>query len=48
MTPPVHRSVTLKRQLQPDYINWYVALGLMVTLVWLYISTLRLIANLRR
>ena len=42
------RIDNLRRQPQPDYINWYVALGLMVTLVWLYISILRLIANLRR
>jgi uncharacterized YccA/Bax inhibitor family protein len=38
----------LRTQKQPDYIHWYVALGLMVTLVWLYISILRLILNLRR
>jgi len=38
----------LRRQPQPDYVHWYVALGLMVTLVWLYVSILRLIANLRR
>jgi uncharacterized YccA/Bax inhibitor family protein len=42
------RIDNLRRQSQPDYIHWYVALGLMVTLVWLYISILRLIANLRR
>ncbi|UOD51443.1 Bax inhibitor-1/YccA family protein [Orrella daihaiensis] len=42
------RIDNLRRQPQPDYINWYVAMGLMVTLVWLYISILRLIANLRR
>jgi len=37
----------LRRAPQPDYIHWYVALGLMVTLVWLYVSIFRLIANLR-
>jgi len=42
------RIDNLRRKRQPDYIHWYVALGLMVTLVWLYISILRLIANLRR
>lgn len=42
------RIDNLRRQAQPDYIHWYVALGLMVTLVWLYISILRLIANVRR
>jgi uncharacterized YccA/Bax inhibitor family protein len=42
------RIDNLRRQSQPDYIHWYVALGLMVTLVWLYISILRLIANVRR
>jgi uncharacterized YccA/Bax inhibitor family protein len=42
------RIDNLRRQQQPDYIHWYVALGLMVTIVWLYISILRLIANLRR
>lgn len=42
------RIDNLRRQSQPDYIHWYVAMGLMVTLVWLYISILRLIANVRR
>lgn len=37
----------LRTQPQPDYIQSY-ALGLMVTLVWLYVSILRLLANLRR
>ena len=38
----------LRAQPQPYYIQWYAALGLMVTLVWLYISILRLLANIRR
>lgn len=42
------RIDNLRRQSQPDYIHWYVAMGLMVTLVWLYASILRLIANVRR
>ena len=31
----------------PKYMEWYGAFGLMVTLVWLYISFLRLLAMLR-
>ncbi|HET7628310.1 MAG TPA: Bax inhibitor-1/YccA family protein [Bacillales bacterium] len=31
----------------PKYMEWYGAFGLMVTLVWLYLETLRLIAKLR-
>ena len=38
----------LRRVPQPDYVHWYAALGLMVTLVWLYISVLRLLASVRR
>lgn len=30
----------------PKYMEWYAALGLMVTLVWLYIEFLRLLAKL--
>ncbi|MFP4076340.1 MAG: Bax inhibitor-1/YccA family protein [Halochromatium sp.] len=33
---------------QPSYMLWFVGLGLMVTLVWLYISVLRLLARIRR
>ena len=32
----------------PKYMEWYAAFGLMVTLIWLYIEILRLLANLRR
>ncbi len=32
----------------PSYFEWYGAMGLMVTLVWLYIEFLRLLSNLRR
>ncbi len=31
----------------PKYMEWYAAFGLMVTLVWLYIEFLRLLAKLR-
>lgn len=31
----------------PKYMEWYGAMGLMVTLVWLYIEFLRLLAKLR-
>lgn len=31
----------------PKYMEWYGAFGLMVTLVWLYIEVLRLLAKLR-
>jgi uncharacterized YccA/Bax inhibitor family protein len=32
----------------PKYLEWYLAFGLMVTLVWLYISILKLLALLSR
>jgi uncharacterized YccA/Bax inhibitor family protein len=31
----------------PAYMEWYCALGVLVTLVWLYLEILRLIAKLR-
>lgn len=31
----------------PKYLEWYAAFGLMITLVWLYIELLRLLAKLR-
>ncbi len=31
----------------PKYLEWYAAFGLMVTLVWLYLEILRLLAKLR-
>ncbi|PIY17042.1 MAG: hypothetical protein COZ15_03630, partial [Elusimicrobia bacterium CG_4_10_14_3_um_filter_49_12_50_7] len=31
----------------PKYMEWYAAFGLMVTLVWLYIEILRMLAKLR-
>jgi uncharacterized YccA/Bax inhibitor family protein len=31
----------------PGYMEWYCALGLLVTLVWLYLEILRLLAKLR-
>lgn len=42
------RIVNLENTRQPDCIIWYTGLNLLVTLVWLYISVLRLIANIRR
>jgi uncharacterized YccA/Bax inhibitor family protein len=32
----------------PAYMEWYAAFGLLVTLVWLYLELLRLLAQLRR
>jgi uncharacterized YccA/Bax inhibitor family protein len=32
----------------PKYLEWYGAFGLMVTLIWLYIEILRLLAKLNR
>jgi uncharacterized YccA/Bax inhibitor family protein len=32
----------------PRYMEWYAAFGLMVTLVWLYVEILRLLAKLQR
>ena len=32
----------------PKYMEWYAAFGLLVTLVWLYIEILRLLAKLRQ
>ena len=32
----------------PRYMEWYSAFGLLVTLVWLYLEILRLLANLRQ
>ena len=31
----------------PKYMEWYAAFGLLVTLVWLYLELLRLLAKLR-
>ena len=31
----------------PKYMEWYGAFGLMVTLVWLYLEILRLLAKMR-
>jgi len=31
----------------PKYMEWYAAFGLMVTIVWLYLEILRLLAKLR-
>lgn len=36
------------QQNAPKYMEWYGAFGLMVTLVWLYLEILRLLAKLRR
>ena len=32
----------------PKYMEWYGAFGLLVTLIWLYMEILRLLAKLRR
>jgi uncharacterized YccA/Bax inhibitor family protein len=32
----------------PRYMEWYAAYGLMLALIWMYISILRLLAILRR
>ena len=32
----------------PKYMEWYGAFGLMVTLIWLYLEMLRLLAKLQR
>ena len=32
----------------PSYMEWYAAFGLMVTLIWLYLEILRLLAKGRR
>lgn len=32
----------------PAYMDWYAALGLMITLVWLYLEMLRLLSKLRQ
>ena len=32
----------------PKYMEWYGAFGLMVTLIWLYLEILRLLAKTRR
>ncbi len=32
----------------PRYMEWFSAFGLLVTLVWLYMEILRLLANTRR
>ena len=36
------------RQSAPKYMEWYAAFGLMVTLIWLYLEILRLLAKLNR
>ena len=36
-----------EKQGAPKYMEWYASLGLMVTLVWLYIEVLRLLSKLR-
>lgn len=32
----------------PKFMEWYAAFGVMVTLIWLYLEILRLLANVRR
>jgi len=38
----------LDREARSPYMEWYVALGLMVTLVWMYLFLLRLLQQVRR
>ena len=35
------------RMQAPRYMEWYAAFGLLITLVWLYLELLRLLAKLR-
>lgn len=42
------RIAQMEGRTQPRYMPWFVGLGVMVTLVWLYISVLRLLAKIRR
>ena len=35
-----------EKNMLPDYFEWYGAFGLLVTLVWLYLEVLRLLAQL--
>ena len=39
---------TASRMGVPKYMEWYGAFGLMVTLIWLYLEILRLLAKIRR
>jgi len=32
----------------PKYMEWYGAFGIMVTLVWMYVEILRVLAKMRR
>ena len=34
-------------QKAPKYMEWYAAFGLLVTLIWLYLEILRLLAKMR-
>ena len=36
------------QQNAPKYMEWYAAFGLMVTVIWLYLEILRLLAKLQR
>lgn len=42
------RVEALRSLPQPTYMQWALALGMMVTLVWMYVSVLRLLAAMRR
>lgn len=42
------RVEALMQRRLPAYMTWYTALGLAVTLVWLYVSVLRLLARLKK
>jgi uncharacterized YccA/Bax inhibitor family protein len=40
-------AVQASKENFPQYMEWYAALGLMITLVWLYIETLNLLEKLK-
>lgn len=41
-------AVQFSREKFPKYMEWYAALGLLVTLLWLYLETLDLLSKARR
>jgi uncharacterized YccA/Bax inhibitor family protein len=42
------RIDALRKRRLPAYMTWYTAMGVAVTLVWLYVSVLRLLASVKR
>ena len=41
-------AVQSSKEKFPKYMEWYAALGLLVTLLWLYLETLDLLSKVRR